>query len=386
MQKLKSFIERVKSDPVLKNKLIRAAIFFVIFAAVATAYFVMQSGSEQKVPLTQEQQNKIMGRIIPADTTSMSSNKQDIFSQRSGDSLIIQQATASNVLGGSVVQQHEQQQQTDNMLGNYMAERQRSIDRMQNSGTTTTVAATGGTPHRRSYNPSGRSQDWTSQPTTVTGTRITSDQPVISSYQRNYNPDNPSASLSTNLTSQNLAPQPVQQAESRPLTKEEKLQQAISQKYGSSGQGGYQGISVSGMIYQNQKIDGNNNSVRILLMEKLNLGNVTIGTDAFVFGMASNSGNSVLITIPTISYKGKSYQVNLEVFDARTGERGIPVKTDNIVGDIERQAQNEAVSEISKYAGRIGQIASSVIGNRSRSKTNAVTLNQGHRVFLKSRN
>lgn len=376
---MKELLQKIKTDPVLKAKVVRSAIFFGLFVIGVIVFLVVQSGNSEPAPLA-ETTNKIDGRIIPADTTSLNRNKQDIFKSYQSDSIIVQQANSSNVLGGSVVEQQQQQQQSDNMLNDYMASRQKSIDRMQNSGSSSnTYVSPTPSYSRRSYNPSGKSSDWTSEPTTVTGTRITGgDQPVISAYARNYNPDNPSASLQTNLT-------PVVQplGEQKPLTKEEKLQQAIAQKYGRGPGGSLQGISVSGMIYQNQKINGNNTSVRILLSEKINLGDATIGTDAFVFGMAQLASNAVNITVPSISYKGRSYQVNLEVYDARTGERGIPVKADNIVGNIQKQAESEVQNEISKYTGRIGQIATSVLGSRNR--PNSISLNQGHRIFLKSK-
>lgn len=374
---MKELLQKIKTDPVLKTKVIRAIAFFIIFIIALIVFFVVQSGQNEEVVL-EDSTNKINGRIIPADTTQITQNKQDIFKSYQSDSVIVQGSSSSNVLGGSVVEQQQQQQQTDNMLNDYMAQRQKSVNKMQNSGTSanTYVAST---PSRRTYNPSGKSGDWTSEATSVTGTRITgNEQSVI----RNYNPENPSASISSNLSAPSAITPNVNQVKA--LTKEEKLQQAISQKYGKGSGGNYQSISITGMIYQNQKIDANNTSVRILLSEKLNLGDVIIGTDAFVFGMAQLGSNTVNISVPSITYKGKSYPVNLEIYDARTGERGIPVKQDNIMGDIQRQAESQAQNEVSRYAGKIGQIATSVLSG-SRNRTSTISLNQGHRIFLKSK-
>lgn len=381
---IKELQNKMKNDPVLKQKVIRGIVFFSIFIIAVIALVVIQSSGKESPATLVETKNRIDGRMIPADTTSISNKKEDIFKNYRADSIVFEHASASNVLGGSMMEQQQQQQQTDNMLGDYMAQRQKSINRMQSSGSSNNYVSPTPTYSRRNYNPSGRSQDWTSEPTSVTGTRIADDQPIISavSYNRNYNPENPQASISSNLSPEAVN---FHNTETKLLTKEEKLQKAIEQKYGGtkSANGGYQGISVSGMIFQNQKIDANNTSVRILLSEKINLGDVTIGTDAFVFGMAQIGSGTIQINVPTISYKGKSYQVNLEVFDARTGERGIPTKGDNIVGNVQKQAETEASNELGRYAGRVGQIATSILGSRNRQQS--ITLNQGHRIFLKSK-
>lgn len=165
----------------------------------------------------------------------------------------------------------------------------------------------------------------------------------------------------------------------RVKTKEEKLQEAIAQKYGESAT---KNISVKGQIFGEQMIGSQNNSVRIILSEKLVLNGTTIGTDANIYGIANVSGNNVSITIPNISYKGKNFPVNLKVFDYRTGQLGIPINLDNIVGAISERGESTASSEISRYGGRIGTILTSVLSGRN--KNAKIQLNSGHQIYLKT--
>ncbi len=169
------------------------------------------------------------------------------------------------------------------------------------------------------------------------------------------------------------------QQQEKPLTKEEKLQRAISSKYSQSATNN----QIVAEIYGSQKITSNNSSVRIVLKEKINLGDVVIGTDAFVYGVASINQNNVMISIPSISYKGKNYQVNLVAYDYTTGELGIPIRNDNIVGAVEKQAENQAQQEISRYGGKVGSVVSAIISGRNRNVS--IQLNEGHRMYLKSK-
>lgn len=164
-------------------------------------------------------------------------------------------------------------------------------------------------------------------------------------------------------------------------SREEKLQDAISKKYGEGGVG--KNISVRGEVFGEQMIGSSNNSVRIILSEKLVLNGVTIGTDANIYGIANVSGNNVTVSIPNISYKGKNYIVNLKVFDYRTGQLGIPVNLDNIVGALAERGESTASSELSRY-GKIGSILTSVLSGRNKSVN--IQLNSGHQVYLKSQN
>ncbi len=177
-------------------------------------------------------------------------------------------------------------------------------------------------------------------------------------------------------------PTPTQTVKPKDLTKEEKLQNAIANKY-SSGSVGNNSNQVLAEIYTAQKISGNNASVRIILKDKLYFNNTIIGTDAFVYGFASFNQNSITITVPNISYKGKNYPVNLVAYDYRTGELGIPVSSDNIVGVAGKKAEQQVQQEMSRYGGTIGGVLSSILSGRN--KTVSIQLNDGHRMYLKTK-
>lgn len=165
------------------------------------------------------------------------------------------------------------------------------------------------------------------------------------------------------------------------LTKEQKLQQAIASKYDKSGNSNND-VSVVAQIYNNQKISANNAAVRIVLTEKIYINNTTIGTDAFIYGVATMGQNAINITVPNISYKGQNYQVNLVVYDYRTGEKGIPVLQENITGTLSKEAENQANQEVGRL-GRVGSVLTSVFSGRN--KTTSIQLNDGHRIYLKSK-
>ncbi|WP_159479739.1 conjugative transposon protein TraM [Chryseobacterium sp. 18068] len=165
------------------------------------------------------------------------------------------------------------------------------------------------------------------------------------------------------------------------LTKEEKLQQAIASKYNSGGNA-LSKTSVTAQIYNNQKIKSNNTSVRLLLKDKIYFNNTTIGTDAFVYGIASINGDKVTISVPSITYKGTNYPVNLTVYDYRTGIKGIPINQDNIVGVASDVAENQVQQQASRLGGKVGAVLSQIVSGRN--KTASIQLNDGHLLYLKT--
>lgn len=366
---MKEFLKNLKENPEFKAKVIKASVFFGLFIIGIIVFVVLQgSKKDEKSEIMQQKENQINGRIVPADTTQITNYKNDFYMKQKSDSMNIKKSSAENVLGGSMVEKNQNQEDNNAILNNYMNNRQKSIDRMQSAGTSNPTYS------RRNYNPSGNSSDWSNERTQVNSN--------TTSYSRNYNPENPSASLSSNISSQKQAVQysgnTIQQEV--PLTKEEKLQKAIANKYNSSQNGN---SVIIAEIYGSQKITANNSSVRIVLKDKINLGNIIIGTDAFIYGIATINQNNVMISVPSISYKGKNYQVNLLAYDYTTGEQGIPIRSDNIVGTVEKQAENQVQQEISKYGGRIGGLVSSIISGRNRNVS--IQLNEGHRIYLKSK-
>ena len=363
---MKEFFKNIRENPELKSKLIKASIFFGVFLIGVIVFVVFQSSKKEDDSINQQKENQINGRIVPADTTAITAYKNDFYMKQKSDSVTIQKSSAENVLGGSMTNQNQNKEENDAVLNNYLNKRQQSIDRMQSSGSSSQQ-----TYSRRSYNPSGNSSDWTSERTVVNSSKV-------SYNNRNYNPDNPSGSLTSNLNNQQ-SPNYNSQQQEKPLTKEEKLQRAISSKYSQSATNN----QIVAEIYGSQKITSNNSSVRIVLKEKINLGDVVIGTDAFVYGVASINQNNVMISIPSISYKGKNYQVNLVAYDYTTGELGIPIRNDNIVGAVEKQAENQAQQEISRYGGKVGSVVSAIISGRNRNVS--IQLNEGHRIYLKSK-
>lgn len=239
---------------------------------------------------------------------------------------------------------------------------------------------------KNSHNTYGTSEMWSSKPSVDVGysdmgnvintpLKSTKVKPKSKGYEENraeYTEYEPAAPNYSNV-------QTVPGVKEK--SKEEKLQDAISKKYGEGGVS--KNISVKGEIFGEQRIGSNNNSVRLILSEKLVLNGVTIGTDANIYGVANVSGSNVTVSIPNISYKGKNYLVNLKVYDYRTGQLGIPVNLDNIVGAIAERGESTVSSEISRY-GKVGSILTSVLSGRNKNAN--IQLNSGHQVYLKSDN
>ncbi|PWN59979.1 conjugative transposon protein TraM [Chryseobacterium oncorhynchi] len=374
---MKDLLQKIKSDPVLKQKVIRAGIFFGLFIIGIIGFYIYNESNAK--PSVIDKDNQINGRIIPADTASLGVEKTEFYTRQNQDSIVQVQATSETVLGGSVVQKNKMQEDNNAVLNEYMANRQASIQKMQKSSDTYVPSASSSDNYsRRKYNPNGNSSDWTTDKTTVTSSKPVRDVPVIGTYTRSYNPDNPSASTVDYNNQQ------VTQSQQKELTKEEKLQLAIASKYSKGSASGDQGITVTAQIYNNQKINSNNTSVRIVLLDKLYINNTTIGTDAFIYGIANVGQNRLTITVPNISYKGRNYPVNLIVYDYRTGEQGIPIKQENIVGSMSREAENQINQEASSRLGRVGSILTSVMSGRNKSVS--IQLNDGHKIYLKSKN
>ena len=365
-------IDRLKTDPEFKTKFLRAAIFFGLFVIGIVVFALTRGGDENKV---ESQQNTVAGGKdwIPGDSTGIGMQKNEIYQSAVTDSINSGAGSGGAVLGGSITENQQSAEDGDKRLDNYMAARQQSIDRMQNSGTSyssSSESTTYSTPvKRRSYNPNGSSSSWSSVSTSVVGESEVTSGSSSSQYRRSYTPEG-GAVASTQSA-------PVQ--ETKPLTKEQRLQQAIASKYQNGSQQG--NGSVVAEIYNNQKVDGKNTSVRLVLKDKIYLKNGTIGTDAFVNGTASISNDNVTITVPSISYKGKNYNVNLVAYDYRTGELGIPVKTENLVGELGNRVKDEISGRIG-MGGQIGGIISGIFSNRN--KGISIRLNDGHRLYLKS--
>lgn len=364
-------IDRLKTDPEFKTKFLRATIFFTLFIAGLVFFAFTQSGEEKNADA---KQSAVAGGKgwIPGDSTGIDMQKNEIYQSVLSDSINRGAGGGGAVLGGSITENQQAVQAEDKTLDNYMAARQQSINRMQNSGTSYSSSSESysySTPKRRSYNPNGSSSNWSSVSTSVVGESEVSSGSSSSQYRRSYTPEGGAVASTPSA--------PVQ--ETKPLTKEQRLQQAIASKYQNGSQQG--NGSVVAEIYNNQKVDGKNTSVRLVLKDKIYLKNGTIGTDAFVTGTASISNDNVTITVPSISYKGKNYNVNLVAYDYRTGELGIPVKTENLVGEIGNRVKDEISGRIG-MGGQIGGIISGIFSNRN--KGISIRLNDGHRLYLKS--
>ena len=240
---------------------------------------------------------------------------------------------------------------------------------------------------KNSHNTYGTSDMWSSKPSVDVGYSDMGNviSTPVRSNKRKTQSKSPVESVPNEFNSVEVVETPSytssQSSTPKVKTKEERLQDAIAQKYGESAT---KNVSVKGQIFGEQMIGSQNNSVRIILSEKLVLNGTTIGTDANIYGIANVSGNNVSITIPNISYKGKNFPVNLKVYDYRTGQLGIPINLDNIVGAISERGESTASSEISRYGGKVGSILTSVFSGRN--KNAKIQLNSGHQIYLKSEN
>lgn len=365
------FIERYKSDPEFKKKaLIGGGMGIVGIIILLAGIFVSGQENEENKPVQQVEaiQNYSNTQL---DTTLIKKGTSDYRRMEFQKDTILdkmntsyiktegQEAYMHNASGAPVVTSNGSVVNNGgnagggNALNEYMRRRNQSIERVYNSQPSTPVVVPT-TPQRemvvRGYEPRANNIQSYSTPT-----------PVNQDY------------IVSTPTTQNQSTTP------KVLTKEEKLQQAIASKYNSTNS---QKANVTAQVYNNQKINSNNTSVRLLLKDKLYYNNVVIGTDAFVYGNASVNGDKVTINVPSITYKGNNYPVNLTVYDYRTGIKGIPVKMDNIVGVAGDVVETQAQQQISRYGGKVGQVLSQVISGRNKSAS--IQLNDGHLVYLRT--
>lgn len=211
------------------------------------------------------------------------------------------------------------------------------------------------------------------------GSRKKKSRPQTENYQTISVPTNTEPTSYYNKPTNTAYSEPIKSSNTGvELTKEQRLQQAIAKKYQSQNQIG----TVTAEIYNSQKIDAKNTQVRIVLKDRIITENGTIGTDAFVSGIASVNGNNVTISVPNISYKGRNYNVKLVAYDYRTGELGIPIRTDNLIdGETGRRVTGEVLGRAGVNTGAIGGILTNIFNNRNRNVS--VLLNDGHKIYLK---
>lgn len=368
---MKKIIERYQTDTDFRKKVIIGGVMGIVGILIAVIGIFTTGDDEaekpvqQVAPIENYSQKQIDTTLISKGTSDyrkmefvkdttldnfntsyVKNENSDIYTHNaSGTAVVNSNGTPVNSGGG-------------NALNEYMKRRNQSIDRVYNSQPSAPVVVP--TTQRdmvvKGYTPRSTSVQSYSTPTST------------SDYSANGGNDNAYSVQSNSST-------PKQ------MTKEEKLQQAIASKYNSGGMG--QGkTNVMASVYNNQKISSNNTSVRLILKDKIYFNNTTIGTDAFVYGTASVNGDKVTISVPSITYKGNNYPVNLTVYDYRTGVRGIPIKQDNIVGVAENVAENQAQQQVSRYGGKIGQVLSQVISGRNKSAS--IELSDGHLVYLRT--
>jgi len=148
--------KQLEENPKLKQKLIKASMLFGAFIVVIIILFAVIL--QNKKPIHNEVGNNISGSHLPGDTTSVvSSNKNLIYEEMNSSNAEAKNSDmviADGASGGAISDQNEEKSNS-NDLDAYMRAREASINRMQNNPSKPTSS-------RRSYNPNGNSDDWTS--------------------------------------------------------------------------------------------------------------------------------------------------------------------------------------------------------------------------------
>lgn len=369
-----NIIERYKTDEEFRKKAIIAIVMLGIgvLIAIVALFFQGEENSEKKAVPVEAIQNYSNRQL---DTTLINKGTSDYRRMEFQKDTVLDNMNSSyvknensniyirNAAGTSVVDNQNNTTASGGgaALNEYMKRRNASIDRVYNSqpSAPVVVPTTQKDMVVRGYTPRATNIQPYSVPTS-TGTSTD-----YTSYTSKTNNED--------YTTNNTLP--------KQLTKEEKLQQAIANKY-NSGAGSQNKAQVVAEIYNNQKINSNNTSIRLLLKDKIYFNNTTIGTDAFVYGIANVNGDKISISVPSITYKGTNYPVNLVVYDYRTGIKGIPVKQDNIVGVASDAVENQAQQQMTRLGGKVGAVLSQIVSGRN--KNASIQLNGGHTVYLKT--
>jgi hypothetical protein len=338
MIKIVEVLDKVKSDKVLKNKIIRATLFF-LFALILVISLVMSSSEEEETIANKEKDNNSLN-LIPGDTTSVK-DKESVWKKMKWDEMRDNEELAitnDNTFGLEETDRGEDEkissERTDGSYSSnssidaYIESRRKERERQQS------IASSSSPGTSRNYNPYGNQSDW-------------EDRPMLNVSPSNNYQNNANNSYNVNNEISYSEKQP-----SKKLTKTRRKAQSfeeldpIEQKriLLETGRAEYEeSAEISAMIMSDGMVKSGQT---IIIMTKedayINFEKIPKGTT--IAGVVSFGENRLLVNFSTIRLKKKIMKVNLSLY-ALDGLIGLPVGNDLLSKDVSDTGFDEATDE-----------------------------------------
>jgi hypothetical protein len=336
MEQVKTIINKFKTDPAFKQKIIKSsaialcAIAFVVF--MSTKDDVKED--DKKVV---KQNSEVIDDYMLADTAAIIDDKNAIY-----------QISEGPVRNGSevVIKTDDIPIENDDKVNEYMNNRKKNMDKMNSSSQASHQS------YRRKYNPN--------PPVTSTRSRTT--------YQEEYKTDIQPTTIVKEENKNQVVEAP----------RERTLEDIIREKNGKKTTASSDNIRVA--IQGDQTISASNSTVRLRLLEPVTINGNLIKTDQFIYAKASFGNNVINLNVNNINYNNTILNVNLIAYDYKTGNKGLSISQENLMGDIERAAENEGRQQTSQL-GKLGNIARDIFSGRN--KTVKINLVNETYLFLR---
>lgn len=211
----------------------------------------------------------------------------------------------------------------------------------------------------------------------------------INNYQkpaperREYNPNPPTRTIESRNTYVQENPNTVNNVGKTTQTiqqpKERTLEDIIREKNQKKNSGTISAIKA--VIHNDQTITANSTTVRLRLIEPINVDGYRIETNQFIYAKASMGNNNINLFIENFSSNGMIIPANLWAYEVKTGMKGITVNSDNLVGSAEKMAENKGSQVVTKYGGEIGNAIKDVLSGRN--KQQKINLTAETQLILK---
>lgn len=341
MIKIVEVLDKVKSDKVLKNKIIRATLFF-LFALILVISLVMSSSEEEETIANKEKDNNSLN-LIPGDTTSVK-DKESVWKKMKWDEMRDNEELAitndDNTFGLKETDRAEEENMSsvrtdgsyssNSSIDAYIESRRKERERQQS------IASSSSPGTSRNYNPYGNQSDW-------------EDRPMLNVSPSNNYQNNTNNSYNVN---NEISYQEKQPSTSKKLTKTRRKAQSfedldpIEQKriLLETGKAEYEeSAEISAMIMSDGMVKSGQT---IIIMTKedayINFEKIPKGTT--IAGVVSFGENRLLVNFSTIRLKKKIMKVNLSLY-ALDGLIGLPVGNDLLSKDVSDTGFDEATDE-----------------------------------------
>lgn len=291
---LKQIIERYKTDKDFKMKILKStglaigAILFIIFIS-----FNDKGKTEEKDENLKKPSDSLVDDYFIADTTNIVDDKNEIykFDQQ-------EKSDGSELVLGKV---ENEKSKEDQDIDAYIKNREKQLNRMNNSGSSTPSYSE--TPRRRSYNPN---------------------PPIETISRDNY-----------------FGTQEGQNNTSEPIVeKKSNNSSGFFKKKGKTKNKTSDNLVIYASIHTNQTVM-NNQRVKFRTIKEFTYKDVVYPINTIVYGLANIQPNRLIIKINRINQT----EMELDVYDSEDSQEGLYVLTPKLNASLAKEMKRESLSD-----------------------------------------